>query len=79
MPCKPAILILNSQFWHYYLASCVAAYGALGQWRRQTRTKIQLCGSESDERTPSKSEWNTRSRSLWEDRGTAISGLLQKD
>jgi len=40
--------------------------------------KIQLCGSESDERTPKKgnehdeSQRNTHSRSLWEDKGTAL-------
>ena len=47
---------------------------ALGQRGRQN---IQLCGSESDERMlhqkgNDESEWNTRSRSLWEDKGTTL-------
>jgi len=43
--------------------------GDLGRWTKGG-AKIQVCGSESDERTPSKmnehdeSEWNTRLRSL---------------
>ena len=51
--------------------------GCLGRWEKGA-SKIQLCGSGSDESTPKKgnehdeSEWNTRSYSLWEDRGTTL-------
>jgi len=53
--------------------------GCLGRWATGgTKNTVQLCSSESDERTPKKrnehdeSEWNTRSCSLWEDKGTTL-------